>query len=386
MGKAISVIFMLMGVVFAGIGAGQAISQHTKIQTYVPVQATVTSKHIARHVSRNNKGRTSVTYEPVIHYVYKVNGRSYSNDQVLPINLSSSLAWAQEIVDSYTVRATTEAYYNPSSPTRSFLMKKYIFFPYIFILFPMIFICIGLFFLVAGGSPERDPKAPAVTSSSLYKLLPSSSIPKRIMGTSAVAALWIIGCGGPLLHYYSYANAPYGTTATISTTVAAIIATALIAIVLKNITLQRNIEEPSIFIRNSHFKSGDTIRLTIRQNLKKQLLVESAKVGLIAERVERRRVGNKSNIKKTISFQHWITLVENYNATPQMPLSYTPDLTIPTDQPSSTPPKQKGYPRHQWRLEYHLSLAKSPDLKTKFPINVANAPASFAPYTPPKET
>ena len=340
MPKIFSAIFMLAGIVFIGIGASQVISQHKKIQTFVPVQATVISKNIERHVSRNSKGRTSVTYEPVVNYTYTVGRRNFNSGTVLPISLRSSYGWAQEIIDSYGIGSTTEAYYNPAFPAESFLMRKYLFFPYIFILFPMIFVCLGLYFLISGGNSETNPRPPAVTRSSLYKMLPSSSIAKRIQGTSAITALWTAGCGAPLLHYYTYAKAPYGTAAAISSLVAVIIAATMISIAIKNITLQANIKEPSIFVKTPSFKPGDTIKLTISQILKKQLLIESAQVGLIAERYERKSSGSKSSISKTVIFEQWVTLTENYPASPAIPLSYTPDLAIPTPPNHLRPPSK----------------------------------------------
>jgi hypothetical protein len=374
---------MLVGLVFIGVGGSQVMSQHKKIQTFVPVQATVLSKSIATHVSRSSKGRRSVTYSPVVNYIYKVGRRNYNNNTVLPISLSSSHGWAQEIIDKYSINSTYTAYYNPEYPPESFLVKKYIFFPYIFILFPMIFFCLGLYFLVAGGNPDTKPRPPSTTRSSLYKLIPARSIVKRIQASSTIAGVWTIGCGAALLHFYTYAKAPYGTTATISTLVAVIITATMLSIAIGNITLQSNIKEPSLFVKTPHFKPGDTIELTIRQNLKKPLLVESARVGLISERIDRKRSGSKTRISKSINFAEWTTLTENYPANPSLPLSYTPDLTIPTDKPPTTPPKEKSYPRYQWRIEYHLTLAKSPDLKTKFPITITYAPTPFA---PPQET
>ncbi len=371
MNKVFSAIFLLAGFIFVAIGASQVISQHKKIQTYQPVRATILSKSIERHVSRSSKGRTSVTYEPVIQYTYQVSSRNYTNNQVLPINLRSSHDWAQEIIDSYRIGSMAEAYYNPVSPAESFLMRKYLFFPYIFILFPMIFVCLGLYFLLSGGNPDTNPKPPAVTNSTLYKLIPDASLDKRILGFSAIAAVWIIVCGFALYHYYSYASSPYGTAATISAVATVLIASILINLALRNILLQQNIKEPALLVNTPQFKPGDTIRFNINQTLKKELLIETAQLGLVAEIIDRTRSGSRSSTSKSICYENWITLTENYQATPSMPLNYNPTITIPTDQPISTPPSQKGHPRYHWHFEYRIELANSPDLKTKFPIVIA---------------
>ena len=48
-------------------------------------------------------------------------------------------------------------------------------------------------------------------------------------------------------------------------------------------------------------------------------------------------------------------------------------ISIPADQPATTPKKQRGYPRYEWKIHVATKIPNAPDYHGVFPVTVRNA-------------
>lgn len=109
----------VFGLLFGGIGGTIMWREQQRLTTWLPVEATVLSKSVDRHSDDDG-----TTYSPVVVYSYRVNGRSFRSDRVLPISESRSGRWADHIIENYDVNQKYTAWYNPADPSQAFLRRS----------------------------------------------------------------------------------------------------------------------------------------------------------------------------------------------------------------------------------------------------------------------
>lgn len=151
---------ILFGLLFCGVasllfahGVGEAQRQARLLSDARPYPATVISTEV---VMVHGKKRTR--YRPEIVYQYDIDGMTFKNAMVFPLD-SGSRQWseAQEIVDRYPVGSATTVFCLPYSPRESFLIRRIEFDPYWLILFPMLHFSVGLAILLFHVRPSRTP-------------------------------------------------------------------------------------------------------------------------------------------------------------------------------------------------------------------------------------
>ena len=123
---------------FSLIGIGMLALQVDRLLTWRPVTATVLSSEVVS--VKGSKGGTS--YSPRITYSYQVSGRAYTSSSVSILNESRSWAWAQKIAGRYPVGSQATAYFDPSTPSKTFLIHELSFFPFVFLIIPLAFMAV----------------------------------------------------------------------------------------------------------------------------------------------------------------------------------------------------------------------------------------------------
>lgn len=149
--------FAAFACIFIAVGSGLAWSQASKLNSWLPVAATITASSVEmRHGSKGGKN-----HAPVVTFAYQIDGREHSASTPLPLDTAGSSGWAYGIALRFKPGQSVTAYYNPREPEQAFLLREVSAFPYLFILFPMIHVCAGLAIWWFGGSPGLDARGKA---------------------------------------------------------------------------------------------------------------------------------------------------------------------------------------------------------------------------------
>ncbi|MCP4152136.1 MAG: DUF3592 domain-containing protein [bacterium] len=368
MNKLLSIFFIGFAAIFFVVGANKVLSQHMKITTYVQTEAEVLAARVETHVSRSSKGSTSRTYEPVIKYEYYVDNKRYACETVFPINLSAGHSWAHGVVAKYKVGTKTNAYYDPVAPFDAFLIKQYLFYPYIFVLAPMILIAVGVAMLlgVMQGSSPRKIKRPVRLRGGKFQVMPFPSIVQRRQASLIVGSLMAI-VGSFVLQYFNNATS-YETEAYVITGIYAALTATILSLFLYFHLLLKNVKEARILTDFESFQIGGEIKAIVNQVFKKELLLEYVKFGLTASVTTKTKSGNKTSTSTDTYYEEWTDVLENQTFGPGHHLSFSTTVKIPDAMSASTPPGTKGYPFYAWRLELKVSIVNSPDFRCKYPI------------------
>ncbi len=362
---------MLISAVFVAVGTGMAWRQHRKITTYEPAAATVLSTRIERHVSHNKHG-TSVTCKPIVNYRYEAGGKTRESGVVLPISQSSSHSWARSITDRYKPGQRTTAYYNPANPSSAFLLRQYTFFPYLFILFPMIFFAGAIGAAAAAGS-SSDPVPPAPQPDGWFAIRPRLRVADKRRRVWLVAVLWcgvgVAACG----HYFSVAARPYETAAIVATAIYAALGCVPLGLAIYYALLRRHVRDATLLLNTRRISVGDQITALVEQPLLADLFIEELSAALVCEETVKYQSGGKTRFETKTRHEDRAVILQKHPGRARETLSAQHAFTVPGDQPPSSPPQQKDYPRFAWRIEVKTRIADGPDYRARFPIAVQAA-------------
>ena len=140
----------LMGAVccvFLGIGVTLMAKEQRRLSVFQPVTATVLSTRVEEHSDSDGS-----TYEPVIVYRYRVQGREYTASRATPLKESRSGRWAKRVTARYQVGSEHTAYFDPENPGDAFLLRSRSIIPWAFTGISLI----GLLFIMAGIRDSRE--------------------------------------------------------------------------------------------------------------------------------------------------------------------------------------------------------------------------------------
>jgi len=361
-------IFACLGLVFSAIGVGLIWSQYHRCTTFVPVEALIESKTIEKHVSHGQRGRTSVTYKPVIRYRYKVNGIGYVSDKYGPISYkTSNYESVKVIVNNFKIGQTVTAYRNPKDPNDAFLVKKYFFMPYLFAMFGMPFFTIGVLFVFFGFKRIIPAK---FVGAGWYKFFPVRSVSDKFKSAGFITIIWHALGLGVLGHYFMYVSRPYSMISYIVGGIYEFLGLIPAGFCVYYWILSKRTAEPVLLADRDKFTRGDKIKLRIEQQFKTDLLVEELLLTLVCVRYSKVRRANKTEYKIERFYENTISLLKNRQIRQAQPLIANAEIDVPSDKPPTSPKGFKQYPRYEWFLEVLTRIEKSPDSKLAFPVFV----------------
>ncbi len=371
--KVFGCIFALFGLVFVAIGGGMAFKQHRKIQHAQSTTATILSTDIERHTSTDSDGHTSTTYKPIVNYRYVVDGKTYECGDPLPLSIKSGHAWARRIVRQFKVGATVDAFYDSANPSKAFLLARYSFFPYIFILFPSIFIAVGIGVALAGGASTRRPPRPVARNDGWFELAPRWRIAARRRAAAIGTVAWFGFGFSASGHYFAVAKPPYETLALVLTGIYAGIGLIGVGMWLYYGRLGRNLRDATVYIDRDSLAAGDALTIGARQEMLDSRLVQKVSMGLVCAATTKTSSGGKTTISTSNCYERLDAVLENQRATAGETLNYAGQVTVPDDQPASTEPGDKGYPRYRWSIRLDVDIDDCPDYRADFPVRVVSA-------------
>ncbi len=364
-----TVLFGGLGLFLLGMGIINILAQQRQIETFQPVQANISSSKIVKQFYRSD-GKRKEKCIPRIRYHYEVNGRTYTNKKAFPSEETGSRGWAKKVTDQYKKGDEVTAYYNPASPAESFLIREYSFDPYLGT-FPGIFLAVlGLIFYFAPIISNIKPPPPRQVEPGRFKLAPSVALDRKQRMALTGFFLWTGAWGLVAYHYFSHATAPYQVASYILSVVYLAASIGILAGFLHFKRLGKHVGQANVFAGAGTFRLGDRIKAEIRQTVKSGIKIEKAEFGLLAYKLEMKRIAGKMSVNNEIIYEKWITGLVNYSIPGQETVSFDAAFDIPKDIPPTSPVKTKRYPRYYWVLRYKLKLENNPDYRERYFIRV----------------
>ena len=90
-------------------------------------------------------------------------------------------------------------------------------------------------------------------------------------------------------------------------------------------------------------------------------LVQKVSMGLVCAATTKTSSGGKTTISTSNCYEQLDAVLENQRATAGETLNYAGQVTVPDDQPASTEPGAKGYPRYRWSIRLDVVIDDCPD-------------------------
>jgi len=199
----IGLLTMLIGIGGAGYGVWTIWDQHRVITSARPVKAKVID-----HRTKDLKAKGVVVKVPLVKYEYTVNQQPYTCESVTPAEMMLPDTWAASVFQQFPIGAQTEAKYDPSDPSKAFLIAKYAAEPYLPLLVSLVIAALGLGVV---GEQLTNHDAPAMTPTNSGALVLGAK-QHHLMRARVLGIVGLIGlvCGAPaILHHLLVSTAPH---------------------------------------------------------------------------------------------------------------------------------------------------------------------------------
>ncbi len=375
----LSLPFLLFALIFITIGVGLVKQQAYRLTAYQSVAAEVLEVGID-----HSTGSDGAIYRPRVLHRYEVDGREYTSDNALPMDISGSdQSWAQRIVSRFQKGEKVTAWVSPEDPNRSYLVREVSFLPYMVVLFAMLLLAIGAAVMAETPSRARLTASPQRGVEGFYALAPLA--PRRIQVLAAAGitiAWWLIGLAA--FGHYRGLGGELTTLASIVLGGYSILGLGGIGIFVRNLLLWWPVRDALVLIDRPSASVGEDLGIYVERVLKRGLRVNAIEVGLVCEEHYKDRSGNKIGYRQRERYRSEQKL-EPVDSRPVVgeAVRFVGTLHLPTDQP---PSKHGGdYPRYQWFITVHTDIASGRDYKAKYPLTVDPARAS-GPGSPDRAT
>ncbi|MHC4211776.1 MAG: DUF3592 domain-containing protein [Planctomycetota bacterium] len=377
-GIIVAVVLSALFVVFSWFFLKDAFLQNYRSATYKPVKAVVLSTDILlRSLSRSDPDEETeyyLGYEPVVKYQYEINSNKFANTDIYPIQrIFENRKHAEAVNGLYQRGEEIEAFYDPKNPSKSFLIKRYSYVPYLIVQLSFIFISI-LFSIIVGDEsrilPTKKPIKQISGSFVGYRIKATSSIARRFLYLGIVF-FWLGIAFAPSLHYVFGVEAPNEIISYIILGIFIIIFFVLLVIALIFVVDLIHFVEAKLIVSTDTFSPGRDVLVNVSQRLKKTLLVKEAKISLVCEKVKKVDDPKKSaGYEYERIYEKSQTPVKDRNFKAYEVFGFDWEVTIPGDKKSSTKPGTKKFPKYNWFFELLVKYEKQIEYNRKFPIFV----------------
>ena len=300
------VIFAIGGLFFSAYGGVLAARQRHMLMTYVPTSARVSSASVQTHTDSHG----TETYSPDIRYVYSVNGVNHQSNQAGPLSTSESGSWAARVVARYPPGTVTTAWYDPSDPSKAFLLHEPDFVPYILLLFPSVFIAAGIGTMMVSIKARRPMKPPITIDGQWFRVAESGTLRGKVRICAIAGFAFYLYAGLVLGHYHCMSGVIDMFTRIAG--IAAIVAGLVFPIQLwRYWRLQHDFLDADLRIAPSCPKPGDNFKFMLRQELIRPLEVEQMSVGLVCIRESKPKARWGAQYDSVVAWSLWKDLDVN---------------------------------------------------------------------------
>jgi hypothetical protein len=128
---AVGALLVAVGVVFAGFGYVGYQDRKADLENAVEVEGTVESVSVDEDVDRRDRDDDGIreretSFQPVVEYTYRYEGKRYSSDSVYPgpENSFSDRSSATSVTDRFGEGERTTVYVNGEDPSSAYLVER----------------------------------------------------------------------------------------------------------------------------------------------------------------------------------------------------------------------------------------------------------------------
>jgi len=200
-----AVFFLIFGVIgaFTLYKAMMSYIQFSASDSWQQTPCLILSSRIESHESRDNKGRSSTTYQVDIVYRYSYKGKSYeSNTFNFDSGSSSNYGKYRSILKQYPIKSQQTCYVNPEQPSKSVLRRELGTGFYVLLAVGLVFSLVELLglYLLFIYKPKSKTNVEIVVGK--FPLKPFQSRGQRLIFKTIMAIIWNVFTGG--IFYVSY--------------------------------------------------------------------------------------------------------------------------------------------------------------------------------------
>lgn len=385
-------LFFVLPVALMGWGAYRAWDQDRQIVSAQPVEAEVLASEVVTKTSgRGSRSRTK--YLPIVRYRYSVDGQTYEGSRATPLDDIDTSSAANAVVQAYPAGATGQAYYLPADPSRSFLFKHYSTGPY-----EWFYVGLGLaaLFLSCGMGYAFYREAPPAASlegaqagaGESWTCLGVSRTLRARFVVNLAQGMFLLGMVAlATWHYFTRIPGPHAFFSRAVPAAFALWGLCFIGLALKALLTRRAVSDAVVFL-SEPLAPGRSVRARVRQDLGAAGDVDELKIGLVC----RKTTGSGKHSRTTTQWESWHSerspkatdsaggsslaarvarLTRASGAARHLAVEKT--LTIPSDQPPSTPSGKSADPSYEWKLAVVTVLPACPDYREEFRVTVQPA-------------
>jgi hypothetical protein len=377
-------LFTLVAVMFIALGANRVQEQKQQLGAARPIPVTVDWSEVRVVPADPSQNRRYTTYRPVVRYRIEGNdGVITTSNRVFPQGRAdtTSEARARRIVADYPKGKSATAWEippeKPFEPSQLFLLREWSFEPYLVILLSMIHLSVGLALWTSRPWQRKTvwPPRAAQGGGNWHELSPRVGLATRRHPWRAVSIVWYAIGGVAAGHYFVNADRPYATIAIVASAIYAVAGLFPVIRWCHHRRLARVVRDAKVFVNAETFRLGKTFNVRVEQAFRRAAHVESLRVGLVCERVFGRMGKAQRAAAPPAVTETWVDVSTDQEASPTRPLTGKAKLTPPDDQPPTTPPGERAYPRVGWRIVVEAQITGRPTYREEYPITVVDSTA-----------
>jgi hypothetical protein len=350
-------IFFIVGFAVIVYGAKKIGEQHLKNVTYQQVNAVVISTHIAKH---GGGGRSKTTYKPVVNIEYRVKNKTYTCGDVFSNPRGGDTQWAQRISAKFKKGDEITAFYNPKNPADAYLIKHYVFTPYLITLGSLIVFLLGTMVMF---SPDKRNVLRKV-SARRFEFEAPVGISGNRKSLAILCTIYLVVGVPTLAHLFLYAEPPYGEIVYIVIAFYLFITGLSAWGFIGYEQLRRKLHHIRLYTETDFFSIGDEIKILGELVLKKDVLIKKIMCGLFAE--------TAGDVWKSFGgFRKRVTVVNNQRYNAGETVNFSCSIKIPEDQKSSSTREQAedvNVISYGWKLVLRIEIDNSSAYVEKYPI------------------
>jgi hypothetical protein len=364
-------MFTAAAAMFIVMAAETVLKQQQLIDAARPVPGTVVSSRVLEETTTDPKNRRTTTFRPDVLYRYGGGNSIHKSNQVFPMFSNTSRERAAQIVADHPPGKAVTVWLDPARGGKSFLLREWDFAPYLTILMAMVFLSVGLGFWAAAPWRRQKVWPPKALPAGGFEVPVGVSVATRRRPWRVVPLVWFVLGGVVAWHYLTYAQGDYELAALVALPLYFAIGLIPLGIYVRHVRRARAFKDARVIANAEAFRLGKTFDVRVEQAFGKAARVESARLGLVCDKLDRAPAGRgKLAVRRSTLFETWTDLAAGADVARDKPLQARGKLTPPADQPATTAEEQSGWPRHAWRIVVVVKLANRPEYRADYPIVV----------------
>jgi hypothetical protein len=141
----------------------------------------------------------------------------------------------------------------------------------------------------------------------------------------------------------------------------------------------RNFDDAKLFVDRADIFVGAPFKVKIEQNVRRSLHIPDMRLALLCQETSPHTgADGKEQMRTRMRMEKWETITREKTIEGSKRLSATRQMTVPTDQPPSSPPEQTGPPLISWKFRLITAAGDGLKYDVEFPVFVKPRPVTQA--------